>query len=177
MATPPDFTAGSILTAAQMNQVGLWLIKTQTVGTAVTTVTVNDAFSADFVNYKIIYTDGVASADTNIGLRLGAKTTNYRSGLIYNAWNNTTASIGTTTGGSMVFAGNATTAGNFMSVEVFSPFLSTRNTFCSGQWSSPTEGGVSQMNTGDTVSYTSFTFILGGGNITGGTIRVYGYRN
>jgi hypothetical protein len=40
MATPPDFSSGAVLTAAQMNSVGLWLVKTQTVGTAVSSVAV-----------------------------------------------------------------------------------------------------------------------------------------
>jgi hypothetical protein len=40
MATPPDFSSGAVLTAAQMNSVGLWLVKTQTVGTTVSSVAV-----------------------------------------------------------------------------------------------------------------------------------------
>ena len=35
MATPPDFSSGQVLTSSAMNSVGLWLVKTQTVGTAV----------------------------------------------------------------------------------------------------------------------------------------------
>ena len=32
MATPPDFSVGQVLTAAHMDAVGLWLVKTQTKG-------------------------------------------------------------------------------------------------------------------------------------------------
>ncbi len=48
--TYPSFSAGDILTAADMNAVGLWLVKTQTVGTAVASVTVTDAFSSTYDN-------------------------------------------------------------------------------------------------------------------------------
>ena len=50
MATPPTFSSGSVLTAAQMNAVGLWLVKTQTVGTAVSSVSVTDVFSSNYDN-------------------------------------------------------------------------------------------------------------------------------
>jgi hypothetical protein len=76
MATPPDFTTGAVLTAAQMNAVGLWLVKTQTVGSAVPDVTVTDAFSADYDNYKILYTGGTASGAVGpLNMKLGSSTT------------------------------------------------------------------------------------------------------
>jgi hypothetical protein len=40
----------------------LTLIKTQTIGTAVSSVTVTGAFSTTYDNYKIIVSGGVASA-------------------------------------------------------------------------------------------------------------------
>jgi len=48
--TYPSFTSGDILTAADMNAVGLWLVKTQTVGTAVSSVQVTGAFSSTYDN-------------------------------------------------------------------------------------------------------------------------------
>ena len=67
MAIPvlPTYTAGEILTSADMNDVstlgnyqGLFHIKTQTIGTAVSSVTVTGAFSSDFDNYLITVTGG-----------------------------------------------------------------------------------------------------------------------
>ena len=79
--TYPSFTSGEVLTAADMNAVGLWLVKTQTVGTAVASVTVTDAFSSTYDNYRIIYTGGAASTSCVLSLQFGIggtmTTTNY----------------------------------------------------------------------------------------------------
>lgn len=54
MATPPDFVAGQVLTAAQMNKIGLWLVKTQTTGaTGITSLDITSCFNADFRHYFV----------------------------------------------------------------------------------------------------------------------------
>lgn len=53
MATPPDFTAGQVLTAAQMNKIGLWVVKTQTAFTTASSVTADGVFTSDFTNYLV----------------------------------------------------------------------------------------------------------------------------
>ena len=67
MAIPtlPTFTAGQILTSSVMNDVstignyqGLFWIKSQTIGTGVSSVTVTGAFSSDFDNYLITVSGG-----------------------------------------------------------------------------------------------------------------------
>jgi len=172
----PSFASGEVLTAADMNAVGLWLVKTQTIGTGVTSVTVSGAFSATYNNYKILIDGGSASTNANLILTLGSKTSNYRSNLIYSSWTTNIQAIGSTTATGMIYAGNISPSGQFLNVELISPFLST-NTFSTGHWSSSNDTGVSQMQTNDTTSYTAFTLTCGAGNMTGGTIRVYGYRN
>ena len=155
---------------------GLELIKTQTIGTGVTSVTVTGAFSSTYDNYKIVLSGGVASQSTNITLQLGSKTSGYRSGLLYHSWAGTPQAVGSTSASNMVYAGNASITGLFANLELISPFLAT-NTFVSGQWSSTNDAGVSQMQTNDTTSYTAFTLGTSPTTMTGGTIRVYGYRN
>jgi hypothetical protein len=86
MATPPTFSSGTVLTAAQMNAVGLWLVKTQTIGNAVSSVAVTNAFSTDYDNYKIIISGGASSAQAFLTLQLGASATGYyyaNSGVTY----------------------------------------------------------------------------------------------
>lgn len=52
MATPPVFSVGATLTAAQMNAVGRWRI---TGGTASTTLlSVRNCFTSDFSNYELV---------------------------------------------------------------------------------------------------------------------------
>ena len=56
---------------------GLVLISTTTIGTSVSTVTVSNAFSATYDNYKIILSGGVASGSAAITIILGATTSRY----------------------------------------------------------------------------------------------------
>jgi hypothetical protein len=73
----PDFSPGEVLTAAAMDSIGLWLVKTVTIGSAVTSVPVADAFSSTYDNYLITVNGGASSTPNEIRLRLGSSTTNY----------------------------------------------------------------------------------------------------
>ena len=177
----PVFANGDVLNASDMNGVGLWLVKTQTVGTTVASVEVTGAFSADYQNYRIIYTGGTASgAAEALNLRLGATTTNYFNGAMYVVY--ATGTLGNVAynnaQSSFVYAGTAdATMGNFLTVDVFNPFDSTKYTGFGGSFVvtdvAGHTGGVQKSNT----SFTAFTIFPRSGTITGGTIRVYGYRN
>lgn len=176
MATPPDFTAGQILTAAQMNSVGLWLVKTETVGSAVASVTVSDAFSADYENYYVTYTGGTASGSQTIGLRLGAVTTNYNYVLLNTPYNNTPAALGAGSAASFLYAGTMASTGNHFAVFILAPELA-QHTVVQSQWASTVEAGIFSGRQASTTQFTAFTLIAGGGgNMTGGVIRVYGMR-
>ena len=54
----PVFASGDVLNASDMNGVGLWLVKTQVIGTAVSSVTVTSAFTTDYDQYMITVTGG-----------------------------------------------------------------------------------------------------------------------
>ena len=53
MAVPPVFVSGAVLTAAQMNQIGLWVVKSETAFSAVSSVTADSVFTSDFTNYVV----------------------------------------------------------------------------------------------------------------------------
>jgi hypothetical protein len=93
MATPPDFTAGQVLTAAQMNAVGMWKITpTSVTGTGAsiqsdgsvlvasggTTFTILGAFPTDFQVFDVVINDYTLSGDAgcNFQLRTGVTTSN-----------------------------------------------------------------------------------------------------
>ena len=182
MATPPDFTAGAILTAAQMNKVGLWLIKTQTIGTGVTTTTVSDVFSADYDNYKILVSGGASSANTgnnNMALTLGATVTGYyfgARGITYAAGSADLASANA----AAWLCGSQTTDGLYMNVDLFRPFAADQ-TFAQWSYATGVTTGYTNMGAGylnNTTSYTAFTITsLATTTHTGGTVYVYGYRD
>jgi hypothetical protein len=151
------------------------LVKTQAIGTAVTSVTVTGAFSATYGAYKIIIVGGVGSANGSLGLSLGASTTGYYGALPYVTYATGTQLIlaDNNQAGFRYLGGTATNYLNF-EADLINPFLAQptvvrgthADTAVSGQYS-----GYHSVAT----SYTSFTIAPNAGNITGGTIYVYGY--
>jgi len=175
MATPPDFTAGQVLTAAQMNAIGLWHVSRTTIGSAVSSVTVSDAFSADYDSYKIIVAGGAGSTAIALRMTLGATTTGYSFGELLSLY----ASPGVIAQGASNAAywtvGRANTSAISANVEISSPFLAeyTRQT---SAWANNDAFGHGGGELNNTTSYTAFTIVTSTGTLTGGTIDVYGFR-
>ena len=175
----PSFSVGEVLTAADMNAVGRWLVKTVTVGTTVTTVPVTDAFSTEYDNYEIVFSGGSKSVSGTMNLQLGATGAGY-----YNTWygrdylNNPVQNAGSNVATTSVGV-EGTTNGMDATWFVNSPFLTRRTTY-RGVTNSIQVGGYSYNFGGfvdNATSYTAFTLLVGTGTLTGGTIRVYGLRN
>ena len=183
MATPPDFSVGQVLTAAQMNAVGLWLVKTQTIGSAVSSVTVSNAFSADFDNYLIQVSGGSASTGTYVRMQLGSKTTGYNFGIFIGAGFGTASGnatfAATVTGTGINYLGYGSSNGITASITVLSPNLA-KNTVVQAQVTPHATNsgfGATSAWINDTTQYTAFNLLTESGTFTGGTIRVFGYRN
>lgn len=157
---------------------GLRLIKRQTVGTAVASVTVTSAFSATYDNYKIVFTGIDASvADELLTLQLNNST-----GSTYNyatRWvNYATAAFGGVVSGtpktSIVLGLSSTTDNCNYGIDVINPFAARRTGF-NVQGSSDTNmvwGGGQDTNA---ASSANITLSIASGTMTGGTIAVYGY--
>ena len=173
----PVFASGDVLNASDMNGVGLWLVKTQTIGTGVSSVTVTGAFSADYDNYLITVSGGAGSTTSVLNLQLGSKVTNYSYQYLYGSWNNTAAALGSTTGTSFTFAGSYDANGISMNCTVINPNLAKATRVIADSTSSASFSGNMTGYDADTTQYTAFTLIPASGTLTGGTIRVYGYRN
>ena len=180
-----DLTAYS--TTAQMNTaitagVGLVPILTQTIGTAVSSITVSNVFSATYDNYLITLSGGVASTTTGLNLTLGATATGYYRGGNFTSYTGTTVSgINSSNASSWLSASLGTTTSSDGRIELYDPFL-TKNTKIRASYVSTVTNGESYVFGGflnDSTSYTAFTFTpsTGGATLTGGTIRVYGYKN
>jgi hypothetical protein len=178
--TYPSFSSGDVLNASDMNAVGLWLVKTQTVGTAVSSVTVSSAFSSDYENYRIIYTGGTSSVDNDLKLTLGSSATGYYAGFAYVAYGTGSVSgVANNNATSWANIGSQRTVRNSLDVDLFGPNQAIE-TGMTARYFGITAGAVGGAMGGfhnSTVQHTAFTITCTSGNITGGTIRVYGYRN
>ena len=176
--TYPTFNSGDVLTAAEMNAVGLWLVKTQTIGTAVSSVTVTGAFSTDYDNYLITVSGGVASAGpTVLNLKLGATVTGYYYSLLYTIYNTTAAATSGVNIGAWDYAGTGQTTGLSADIRLTTPFLTKPTTYRASVENSTFFAGVTNGYLNNSTSYTSFIIAPASGTMTGGTIRVYGLRN
>ncbi len=174
MATPPTFSAGAVLTAAQMNQLGLFLIKSEAVGSGVSTVVVPDAFSADYDNYLISYVNGSGSALGDMRLIVDSTVTNYSNQLVYGNYASTVLAFGGIFSSFSYVGGTDTSEAN-CDILLEAPFLAKR-TKCFARYAN-TAAGVQFMGIlNDTNSYTDFTLFTGAGTISGGEIKVYGFR-
>jgi hypothetical protein len=174
--TFPSFSAGETLRAVDMNAVGLWLVKSQTIGTTAASVPVTDAFSSSYDSYLIQVSGGVGSVTSILNLQLGAKNTNYSYQFLYGNWGNTPLALGTTTGTSFNFAGSYDANGISMNCVVINPNLAKATRVIADSTSSATFSGNMTGYDGTTTQYTGFTLIPASGTLTGGTINVYGFK-
>jgi hypothetical protein len=157
---------------------GLTFVKKQTIGTAVSSVTVTDAFSATYENYLITINGGVGSTTAVLRLQIGNATTPYYSSGIVVANDTGSTSTVINTGASFTQAGTFTTGLISSRVELQNPFLAKPTVYAS-DYVTLTAGGSSGRIQGflnTTTSYSDFTFSTTSGTLTGGTIYVYGYN-
>jgi hypothetical protein len=177
----PDFSPGEVLTAAAMDSIGLWLVKTQTIGTAVSSVTVSDAFSADYANYLIKIDGGAASTGNGLELRLLPNTTanDFRYSYLYANLNNTASALSAIGATSLPYVAFSAGQGITAHIEIMSP-NAAKGTQVTASGGNSGLGQFFGRQTGVEISsnqFTGFSLTTTTGTLTGGTIRVYGYRN
>jgi len=188
-------TAWVIPNSPAQNPDGLELIKTCTVtsagGTAATasggvvtigagntSVTVDNAFSANYDNYKIVVSSGTSSAQCALKFELGGSTGSYYGTYLYANYTNTTplaASMNNLT--SMIYAGGANFNVLNMNLELQGPFLAkiTHIEALTVVWQNNYGHSICDHEVAS--SFSSFRIFPDTGTISSGQIRVYGYRN
>lgn len=156
---------------------GLTLVKSQTIGTGVSTVTVTDAFSSTYDAYKITIAGGAgSSANVQIRMTLGSTSTGYYYGVPLTIYSG--GAYASILGNNQVYwaVGSVNTASLNLNIELIDPFA-TKITKMFTQMVKDTSAGSGGGFLNDTTSYTAFTLVPESGTFTGGTIRVYGYIN
>ena len=158
---------------------GLVLVSATTIGSAVTSVNVTNAFSATYDAYRIIVTGGAGSTSASLRLQLGASTASYYDVVLYinSAALTTPLSGGTSNGSLFSFAGSTDTDGHRMALDVLNPFLAKQTSIHGLRIASTAAYGVYAGFHNVSTSYSDFTISISTGTMTGGTIRVYGYKN
>lgn len=176
MTTPPTFTNGTPLYQDSLNAIGTWLVKSQTVGSGVSSVNVTSCFTSDYGSYKIVYDGGLASGFVTLSINLGASSTAYYMSLpyvTYGAGTPSGTSLSNATAFALCGAGDTNYLG--LDVDLLSPNLA-RYTRIQGAYIANNESGSYTGVHKVATAYTGFTLSIIGGTATGGTITVYGMR-
>jgi len=167
-------------TLAPASAGALTLISATTIGNSVSSVTVSGAFSSTYENYRIIISGGVMASAGPIGLRLNTTGSGHYSGVVRVDQAGNVSGSGDNNAAEFVRAGFGSTDSLDMVADVIGPNLAKFTYLHSSSANAVTSGNILHVCNGfvnDTTQYTAFTIVSGGGNFTGGTIRVYGYAN
>lgn len=158
---------------------GLTLVKSQTIGSGVTSVQVTSAFSSTYDNYKITVIGGTSGSLGNMTLQLGSTTTGYYAIRNYVSWAGVNSINNSSNGSSWFIVGGVNTDLLTASLDVLGPNLAKKTVYTGSHWDATTGGGGGFVCgfVNDTTQYTSFTLAANGVSLTGGEIRVYGYQN
>ena len=181
------FAVGELVTASDANTYlansGLVFVKQTSITSGVSSVTVTNAFSAEFVNYRIVVHGATSTVGGHsIKFQLNNSTgTSYRIGGVYGSYGSATLTgygPPATDSWTDILPLDVTECAG--SIEIYSPFLNRRTLMASAGTRSGSVGSWYQFHGEDTstASNTGFTMtsIAGGSTFTGGTIIVYGYR-
>ena len=159
----------------------LILVKTQTIGSAVSSITVSSAFSSTYDNYLITISGGVLSTNANLNCQLGSTTSGYYMNGYYMQPTSTTVggdALNGTTSFKYCASGDTTSIGGHFTL--MAPNLAKPTLFVADAWRGSSNRTYSNYrgSLDNTTQYTEFTLIVdSSGTATGGTIRVYGYTN
>lgn len=178
------FSVGEVLTASDTNtflaNAGLVYVTSTTVGTAVSTVTINNCFSSTYDNYHFIWSGGTMSAGTRVDLKIGTATANYDMWMVYGdyaAGAVAPQALGLTNQVLAFWVGGGDTNAAVAEAVLIGPNLPKYTYFRNTGFYFAQQGtGFMTGRLKDTTQHTGFTLSLGGGTMTGGTITVYGYR-
>ena len=181
----PDFSPGEVLTAAAMDSIGLWRVGETVAGSGVTTITLNNVFSATYNAYRVVVSGGSVSSSASLLLQLidsggTAATTQYYESFIYSAFTGSTVlAANTNNGSSFLRAANAISSSDCATgaFDLVNPFLSKFTHYYNSANPAGGNGGNSIGYHGTASSYTGIKFTSSVASaLTGTIVTVYGYR-
>ena len=157
---------------------GLVFISRTTIGSAVSSVTLSNIFSADYDNYRIMISGGSGSTGTYLRFQFsGAATAAYFKQLFYGAWTSGNAQLAGSAGTEAFwnYMGTVDSTSLQACVDIQSPYLSEHTYAHSYYARGPHLGGVSVSLLNDSASYTGVDIFPATGTFSDGNIDVYGY--
>jgi hypothetical protein len=174
-----------VLTSADTNTYlansGLVYVTSATVGTGVSSVTISNCFSSTYDNYLISITDvKMTTANGSLKCVLGSTTSGYSQNGYYTNYASSTLNGNAAPAQAhfeVAFTDANSSRGQTMQFDLLAPYLASYVRMNSS-WATESYTGVFNGILANSTQYTAFTISTSGGTptMTGGTIRVYGYR-
>jgi hypothetical protein len=172
----PDFSPGEVLTAAAMDSIGLWLVKTQAITAGTSSVSVTNAFSTDYDSYRIVVSNGTLAGLAVISGQMTGSTASYYGAFTGTAIaTNTFAGVSNNNVASWSILGIGSTTFLSLAFDVHDPFLARPTRVGPANYASTTDAGVFNGLHNVATSYTGITLATAS-TFQSGTVRVYGYR-
>lgn len=158
---------------------GLVYIKSTAVSAGVSSVSVDDVFSATYKNYLVLGSFVCSAGDSNqMRLRVSGadnSTSNYKRESI--SLDSAASTTSTSTGTSFNAFWTGSTAFSALEAVFYNPFESTRTIIFNRATQEGTAMKIGGHVFDTTTSFTGFTLIASSGTISSGTIRVYGLKD
>ena len=179
----PSFSVGEVLTAADMNAVGLWLVTGKDLSGSATSV--DNCFTSNYRNYRIVYriaTNSASDSEIRFTLRVGGvdAITNYNTGswLVDGAGTLNYSQSGTYSRWNVVYSAASNTGSGV--VDIIGPAIAANTSFTGNHTNSTGGGNARTINMGGNhltaTAYDGFTLTSATGTFTG-RVQVYGYRD
>jgi hypothetical protein len=183
----PDFSPGEVLTAAAMDQVGLYKVAEGTLSSTATNIV--GCFSSNFRNYKIVLDQVSLDPSGLIYWQLlddiTPNTTNYRWALLGLTGLNVAVNTSTNVVQPAAFTGieNAAGVSNIilctLTMDMMGPFIAQRTFSHTSSISFPSPNAFRYGHTmhNDSTAYDGIRFLTQSASTMAGNYTVYGYRD
>jgi hypothetical protein len=171
------WSSGDVLTAADLNAyAGLVLVKTQTIGSGVSSVTVTNAFSSTFDSYRVVIYIDSATSSGELKIRFNTVATGYYGTLYYDSYAGSSGSVRQNNGNALDVALTELSNGSFSSIDISQP-ATTERPYIHGTYNGRGFSGWFGGVLNNSAQYANLLVFPSAGLFNGGTIRVYGYNN
>jgi hypothetical protein len=156
---------------------GMYFIKEVAIGSGVASVSVTSCFNASFDNYRVMIANpiGSVSFQTQVNIQFTNATSSYYGGFTWTVNGGSILNVAVTNASTAPLFQAFNGAGTIANFDIASPFAETATAW-SGTHSDGARWSFGGGQTLTSVSSSGFTLTTSSGNLTGGTIRVYGYN-
>lgn len=184
----PSFTAGDVLTATDMNAVGLWKITEQSASGSATSMSFNNCFSSSYQNYRIMidyFQPATAGRGVLMRMRVGgvdATANDYfyaLQGLYVDSTSSSVCETGVGYANTGLYNSANTIAICSSTIDIYAPNKAERTmmNIVSSLYNSQFGSRVGFAEHNLSTAYDGFTLYLSNtGNITNLRVKVYGYK-